>query len=257
MTWPIVTIVTLLWLAAWLCLAAKSTATKEGDALVHAFGRLLPAFVVVTFLAAFAAAPSRQGVLSVVVLWLHHTSFLLLFVFLLAGQYFQVEAWWKVRGGMSGQSVGATYRRFWMLTEIVPAPVALMIFLTGLRLIWQTHGDTAQGHGNSMSAFWLQGLVLGFALFFWDGILGYTPIVRGLRKRWESGSGGSVPSKSLRLPQTAIESAQLLLHLLSWPLVFFLGVFRWDFPTILTPLVEGLERRLTFVPPDFRSARLA
>jgi hypothetical protein len=237
----------LLWVAAWLCLAAKSTAAKEGDALVDAFRRLLPAFIVVTCLAAFAAAP-RKCTFSVMVLWLHHTGFWLLFVFLLAGQYFQVEAWWKMRGGMSRQSVGATYRRLWIMTEIVPAPVALLLFLTGLRLIWQTHGDTAQGQGNSMSTFWLQGLVIGFAVFFWDGILGYTPIVRGLRKQWESGPAGSAPSKLSPGPQPLSEAVQLMLHLLSWPVVFLLGVFRWDFPTILTPAVESLERRLNLLP---------
>jgi hypothetical protein len=112
MSLPIATVGMLLWVGVWLCLASKYTATKEGDALVQAFSRLLPAFVVITYLIAFAAIPARRSVVSAMVLWLHHMSFCLLFVFLIAGQYFQVEAWWKIRSRMSRQSVGATYRRF-------------------------------------------------------------------------------------------------------------------------------------------------
>jgi hypothetical protein len=246
MSWPIATVAMLLWVGVWLCLASKYTATKEGEALVQAFSRLLPAFVVMTCLIAFAAMPARRSVFSVIVLWLHHMSFWLLLAFLIAGQYLQVEAWWKIRSRMSPQSVGATYRRFWILTEIVPAPVALMIFLTGLRLIWQASGNVASPNGgNSLSAFWLQALIIGFSLFFWDGIFGYTPIVRGLRKRWRTDSGSS---QSQPQAQPLNETVQLLIHLLSWPVVFLVGVFRWDFPTVLTSPIEGLERGLGFLP---------
>src|ERR1700733_12897515 len=100
MNWAITMLAILFWIGVWLCLAAKYTSAKQGDALVQAFAWLLPAFVVVSCLVAFTAAPTRQSALSIVVLWLHHASFWLLFVFLLAGQYFQVEAWWKIRGRM-------------------------------------------------------------------------------------------------------------------------------------------------------------
>lgn len=255
MNWAIVTVAMLLWVGVWLCVASKYTAKKEGDGLVKAFSRLLPAFVVISCLIAFAVIPARRSVLSVMVLWLHHMSFWLLFVFLLAGQYFQVEAWWKIRTRMSRQSVGATYRRFWILTEIVPAPVALMIFLTGLRLIWQESGNIASPNGgNSLSAFWLQALIIGFSLFFWDGIFGYTPIVRGLRKSWETESG---PAESRPEAPPFIESIQLLIHLLSWPLVFLLGVFRWDFPTVLTTPIEGAEHGLSFLPTGWPEITIA
>jgi hypothetical protein len=255
MSWPIATVGMLLWVGVWLCLASKYTATKEGDALVQAFSRLLPAFVVMTCLIVFAATPARKSALSLIILWLHHMSFWLLFVFLIAGQYFQVEAWWKIRSRMSRQSVGATYRRFWILTEIVPAPVALMIFLTGLRLIWQASGNIASPNGrNPLSAFWLQALIIGFSLFFWDGIFGYTPIVRGLRKSWETESG---PAESRPQAPLFIESIQLLIHLLSWPLVFLVGVFRWDFPTVLTSPIEGVEHRLSFLPIGWPEVTMA
>jgi hypothetical protein len=255
MSWPIATVAMLLWVGIWLCLASKYTATKEGDALVQAFSRLLPAFVVITCLIAFAAIPARTSVVSAMVLWLHHMSFWLLFVFLIAGQYFQVEAWWKIRSRMSRQSVGATYRRFWILTEIVPAPVALMIFLTGLRLIWQASGNIASPNGgNSLSAFWLQTLIIGFSLFFWDGIFGYTPIVRALRKSWDTESGAT---ESRQQAPPFIESIQLLIHLLSWPLVFLVGVFRWDFPTVLTSPIEAAEHRLGFLPTGWPEVTMA
>jgi hypothetical protein len=249
MTWPITMAAMLLWVCAWLCIAAKYTASRDGDGLVRAFGQLLPPFVVITFLAAFAAFPARRSAFAVMVLWLHHASFWGLFLFLLAGQYFQVEAWWKIRGDMPAQAVSASYRRLWILTEIVPAPVALTIFLTGLRLIWQRAGDEASiGEGYSLSAFWLQALIVGFSLFFWDGILGFTPIVRNMRRRWDA---DAFPSQQRPGVQPVGETVQLLIHLLSWPVVFLVGVFRWDFPTFLTGSIEGLERHLSRLPPGW------
>jgi len=245
MNWPIAMVAMLVWVGVWLCLAAKHTASKEGDALVQSLARLLPAFAVATCLTAFSAVPKRGTNLLVAVLWLHHTSFWLLFLFLLSGQYFQVEAWWKIREGMARESVAATYRRLWMLTEIVPPPVALTIFLTGLRLIWETAESKAEGQRGSLSGFWLQGLVLGFSLFFWDGILGYTPIVRTLRRRCEVGS------ESLQPAQTFVERGQLMAHCLSWPFVFLIGVLHWNSPTVLTIPIEELERSLQFFSPGW------
>jgi hypothetical protein len=246
MNWSVAMLLLLVWIGAWLYAAARYTASKEGDALVEAFGKLLPAFVVVTCLVAFAATPVRRSPLSVIVLWLHHASFWALFLFLVAGQYFQTEAWWKSRASAPVPIVAASYRRLWMLTEIVPAPVALMILLTGLRLIWQRAGDApARNNEYSLSAFWLQALVIGFSLFFWDGILGYTPIVRRMWRRWDAGNSATQARPN---PERIGEAAQLFIHLLSWPFVFLAGVLRWDFPTGLTAGIETMEQRLSVLP---------
>src|SRR5688572_13002614 len=116
--------------------AARYLAGVSDAALVGAAAKLLPAFAATTWLAACAAAPGGSLTFRLIVLWAHHASVSLLFLFLLMGQYFQLEMWWRLRRGGSGVGVAAAARRFWALSELVPAPVALTIFIAGLRLIW-------------------------------------------------------------------------------------------------------------------------
>lgn len=244
MTWPVTVVAMLVWTAVWLFFCTRATAAKEGDSLVEAFGRLMPPFAITTCLAFSLVAP-RKSAFSAGALWIHHAAFLLLLAFLLVGQYLQLEALWKIRAGLPWQSICATYRRHWVLTTIAPAPIALTILLTGLRLLWQQSGDPSQEGGYSLSGFWLQGLVIGFSLFFWDGIFGYTPIVRSLYRQWNSED-----VRQMGRP-AAMESAQLLIHLLSWPVVFLIGALRDDSPTPLTPAIASVLAQLSFLPPGW------
>ena len=191
--------------AFWVPFTASQTASKTGDVLVRTFHNLLPAFALTTCVGGFLVVPLGDPVMRGITLWTHHTSFLMLFLFLIAAEYFQMEAWWKIRRAAPIESVAASYSRLWMLTEIVPAPIALVIFLTGLRLIQESRET------NSPSTFWLLALILSFSMFFWDGIFGYTPIVRNLRERWQQASSQGLSADSAaRTVGGAAEVAQLL-----------------------------------------------
>jgi hypothetical protein len=244
----------LAWLTVWVWIIAACAAAKEDDALVATSGWLLPAFCVTTCLAAFLAVPLRQPVFHRITLWAHDASMFLLLLFLISAEYFQAEAWWRIRRRCTTRSVAACFRRFWVLTEIMPAPIALTIFLTGLRLIW----DSPQA--NSPSSLWLSGLVLGFSLFFWDGIFGYQPVVRRVWGNWNRAVEAGFPTAdAVPTPHYVTDSLQLLVHSLSWPLVFLLGLFRWNTVTPLTQPISQVTERLRFLPfgwPEVTAAAL-
>jgi hypothetical protein len=233
-----------LWLAAWLFLGARAAATEDGDGLVAAIGKLLPSFALATCLGAFVAVPGRGSALHPVTLWAHHASFSLLFLFLLAAQFCQAEAWWRGRRGASTESVLRTYRRLWVLTETVPAPIALVIFLTGLRLIWESPGT------NSLSRPWLLALVVGFSAFFWDGLLGYRPIVRGWYRTAARAAREEhpVPGAARDVPGGVRERLWLLTHAMSFPLLFVVGLARYDVSWLPVSYVLRLQAELRFLP---------
>src|SRR5271169_2697391 len=154
----------LAWLAAWIAVVARAAAARHGDALVKLFALTLPAFSGTTFLLLFAVVTQR-GAIFPMVLWMHHAAIFALFVFLLAVQLLLTQVWWQIRSNVQATAIAATVCRMWILTELVPAPIALAILLTGLRLIWESPS-------NSPASLWLMILILGFSFFFFDGLLG-------------------------------------------------------------------------------------
>jgi hypothetical protein len=174
-------------------------------------------------------------------LWLHRASVVLLFLFLIAAQYLQIDAWWKIKRAVPTASVAATYRRLWMLTEIVPPAVAASILLTGLRLIWDSPAT------NAPSNLWMFVLICGFSVFFWDGIFGFTKIVGARRRRWERAARNDVPVVNGRASQHG-EAVQLFAHFISWPLLVPFGVFRWGARTLVTDAVSNLEKAMRILP---------
>lgn len=238
----------LAWVAVWVVLGARYTAASEGEARIARLGRLLPAFAATTCLGIFIASPVRGSLLGSYVLWLHHASFGLLLVFLLTAEYLQVEAWWRLRGASTG-AVAIAYRRLWTLTEVMPAPVAVVILLTGLRLIWESPETS------SLSQLWLFGLVAGFSLFFWDGIVGYRRIVR-LLWEWAERCAATGPEARLRTPPRSW-SLQLFAHLASWLPLFALGTYRWHVPNAMSAAVADLEGRLSFLPSGWPQVSIA
>jgi hypothetical protein len=241
MTW-LSAAVGLIWLLMWLLLTAKAAASRDGESSVKMFSSALPAFVVTSLLAAYAAFPMR-GQMFRLVLWVHHTAFFSLFLFLLGAQFFQAQIWWQIRRGAPAASVAETMRHFWVLSEIAPAPIALAIFLTGLRLIWESPV------ANAPAASWLLVIILSFSAFFFDGIFGYQPIVRRMRLYWERATQQGIPThQAAERWHATSDCLQLLLHCLSWPFVFAFGVFRWSVSNPLSALVERLQHDLAFLP---------
>jgi hypothetical protein len=243
--WLFWIVATLLWLVAWIGIASRYTARKRDDALVDTLSALLKAFVAATCLVLFGALPRGKDAW-MLVLWLHHAAFAMLFLFLIAAEYLQAEAWWRTRCGSPACDVAGTFRRLWILTELVPAPIAIGTLMTGLRLILEAPAD------NRPSKPWLCALIAGFSFFFWDGILGYQPIVRELRRHWAEAGQHSIPTvAAFKASKMGRRSAQLFAHFLSYPFVFMLGLLKPEFDNPLTGAVAGIEQLLSRAAPGW------
>lgn len=230
------------WLLLWMVLIARGTAAREPRDQVKVLGATLPPFTAVTLFLLFALI-TKRGKIFTVVLWLHHAAFFSLFAFLTAGQFLQIQTWWQIRQERSSQDVAATVRRLWALAEIAPAPIALTVFLTGLRLVWEKPAT------NNPSALWLFALIVSFSVFFFDGILGYQPIVRKMLEHWSQAARQNVPaSRAARNWNGTSDCIQLLLHFLSWPFVFALGLLRPRSPNPFGSIVAGFQNRVSFFP---------
>jgi hypothetical protein len=253
--WTWWTIAALTWLTGWVFVASRFTSTMEGDAGVKPTGMLLLAFSASTCLLVFAIGRERGSAIHAFTLWAHHVSFSLLFLFLLASQYMQTQAWWAKRRSKSTSAVASAYRRLWILTELMPAPVAVAILLTGLRLIWDTPALNSPA-GN----LWLVVLIVGFGCFFFDGIFSFQPIVRDLHHHWQVAEESNMAAEHARwtCPVRRWQELQLLLHTLSFPVVFVFGVFRWNPPNPVTPLLVRVADRLpAFLPTGWPEVTMA
>lgn len=243
MTWPFWIIAAMAWLSLWIWITVARVAETEGDEFVASFGSLLPIFAVSTCVTVFLAIPERRPAFHKITIWAHHASIFLLFLFLIAAEYFQAEAWRRIRRKCSTSCVAASFRRLWVLTETLPAAIALTIFLTGLRLIWDSPTE------NPPSDLWLSALILGFSFFFWDGILGYRPIVRRLWRNWKRAIEDGIPvSAAVSTPKYLTDTLQLLLHFISWPFIFLFGLFRWNPVTPWTQPISEVTGALRILP---------
>lgn len=214
-------------------------------------GSALLAIATLSLLLVFAAIPDR-GRIRPLVLRVHETAFSGLFAFLVASELLQARAWLQIRRGKTAASVASSMRKMWTLSEIAPAPIAIAIFLTGLRLIWESPAT------NSPSQLWLLLLILSFGVFFFDGILGYQPIVRGMYLYWRDAAQRELPvGQAAREWRAASGCVQLLLHCLSWPLVFAVGILRWTTPNPISLVVGRGEHALLFLPPGWPQAATA
>jgi hypothetical protein len=235
--------IALAWILAWIGGGVAITSKRDDNRTVAAYATLLPAFCALTCLCCFVANPTPSSTFHSIILWVHHFAVLSLFVFLTIAEFLVVEAWWKSRTARSNRSVALSYRRLRALTDLVPGPVAITILLTGLRLIW----DDAPANGPS--ALWIMILIAGFSFFFWDGLLGFTPIVRGWDRRLESEAAGAAADAPAR-PVALITPDRLSIfaHFVSWPFLFLVGVRRLDFAHPLAPAIDWLRQSLKFLP---------
>ena len=136
MTWIVWTIAVVLWLLGWVTMVARSIASKTGDKRFEDLQVVLIVFTITTFGGMFLIARTPNSPPSVIALWCHHAAFLALYVFLIFAQYFQAEGLRNIQAG-GPKSGPRSYRRLWLMTVVFPPPIALCIFLTGLRLVWQ------------------------------------------------------------------------------------------------------------------------
>jgi hypothetical protein len=252
-SWALILVV---WLTCWIILGAKGVATKAGDERLALVQILIRAFIISTWLGMFALGLRAHSVVSVIALLCHHAAFLALFCFLIVGQFFQAEAWWSIRKRRF-TGAAASYRRLWVLTELFPAPIALTILLTGLRLIWEGAIARPPVPAKSPATFWLLVIIIGFGVFFWDGILGYTPIVRKWKNYWEDLDINNLPLDGAPCHPKLTDSLQLWVHCLSWPAVFLCGVYRWEIPNPATDFVGHAIQKLEFLPTGWPEVIIA
>ncbi len=229
------------WILIWIIVLGRAAAVRDDDALVKLFAKALPAFSVASFLLFYAAVP-RRGLVFGFVLWMHHAAFIALFAFLSVAQCLITQAWWQIRLASETNSIAATYRRIWILTELAPAPIAIAVFLTGMRLIWESPAD-------SPASTWLLILISSFSLFFFDGLLGYSTIIRRTHDHWQSCARKKIPApEAAQASLSTADYLTLISHFISWPLLLVVGIRRWNWPNPISDRLVEVEHRLSRLP---------
>jgi len=240
--WTFWTAATVLWFAAWIALGSRHTAAREGDAFVVPIATLLRAFAVTSCMAV-VVFPHRQELGPPILLWAHHAAFALLFLFLVAAQFLLVDAWWRVRRASPVRDVAAACRRLWIATEIVPAPVAIGVLITGLGLI------SDNPVVNRPSQPWLFALIAGFSFFFWDGIFGYQPIVRELYRHWTDAERRDISlADAAAGSKMGLRALALSAHAVSFPFVFLLGLLKPQFELPIGRSLANIDRAFSTLP---------
>lgn len=207
------------------------------DAVVTALGMWLPPLTlgvslsyIVLALTRFDAADAFRGLL-----WMHRIAVGGLGSFLLLGQYLQLEGLVKDHRGHGAPSLARTYRRFRLITELMPAPSALMILLSGLALMYR-------GQYALSSHDWLFYLVTFWAFFFGDGLLGYLPQTRTFLRLALAAIPNPQRMQELRaVMRQRVSTLLMLVHFLSFPCVVYLGYFKPHVPHPLGSLLLALE----------------
>jgi hypothetical protein len=166
--------------------------------------------------------------------WLHHIGFGLLFLFLICAQYLQIEAKLHMARNHSMIQVTRAYYRLWLITELLPAPAALLLCLTGFRLIRET--------GASLTSNWVFWLVTFFGLLFWDGIFYFTNDTRRMKNAAVAAlQQGMTASEFAAESRNFTRDTLLFLHFASFPFIFQIGALRPDCWAPLQPQMKILD----------------
>ncbi len=152
--------------------------------------------------------------------WIHHVGVVLLGAFLAAALYFQLEIHMKVNRGFPLASLRHSYQRWRELTEVVPAPAAIMILVSGMALVYARSGfSVARG--------WIFTLIVALAVMMADGIFAYSCDLRRLlmvadlavNEDWSS-------EEFVCTTRNRGREIRLFLHSLSYPFVVIFPAFR-------------------------------
>lgn len=164
----------------------------------------------------------------------HRCALVVLGTFLLAALYLQIRTVVAFHRSESVTRLARDYERLWQITEVAPAPTALVLLASGVRM--------TTDHGHSLREGWLLVLTVAFGILFFDGILGFTPLVRDLHRRArdtvEMREVGRLRERSLSIAA----NATLLLHFSSFPFLVLMGWFRPAIPNPFAGLVGGVEQ---------------
>jgi hypothetical protein len=209
---------------AWVALTvlfwqATKLSRAQGHERIELVGRCLIITTLLTCVVITVVLPilaPRLDSSALTTQWIHRCGVVLLGGFLCAALYFQIETIVKQKRSASMASIGATYRRWLWLTEIMPAPAAIMLFFTGFNRIFGVPGY-------SINSTWLLGLVSVLGIMMADGIFGYSPAVRKLARIADATSD---TTKFFSVSHDPCRDLKFLLHALSFPLVLLLPIWR-------------------------------
>ena len=174
-------------------------------------------------------------------IWLHWFGFSLLFVFVVMGQYLQIEAGIREIRKSSIESIVKTYSLLSNITKLLPAPAALTILLSGLTLIYHS--------GYSISVGWLFILVGIFSFLFIDGLTYYLPRTERLLDLSRKCVKARSKKGQLREEMSSIlDNIFMFIHYVSLPFVFLLGYFKPQLPNPMTGMIRELEDLISSIP---------
>lgn len=200
-------------------LAVRLVQNRSIAYVVGQLGKLLPLFAIATCGPLVLVLPTPTGAPpSIIVRAIHYCGIVLLFGFLIFGAFCQLEVWLRMRHRPSSLDlVAKTHRKWWIATRLIPAPAALCIALSGLRLAY----ESPLGFITYPWMFWL---VSGFSFFFFDGLMFYLPEVsyqhKAVHESLENAESLDMFSRKHRKPWC---ETMLLIHSISFPFVFALG----------------------------------
>ncbi len=216
------------WMAGSFALAAAAgglcwllARVAGSDAQVRWLANLLPPLAIGGCLFVFFLVPPGAPPPALAIRALHYAGVALLFGFLVFGTICQLRIWRQMDSAVEVPELLTSYRRWWVATRLAPAPAALMILLSGLRLTYECPGlDVSQ-------VAWLQWLVIAFSGLFFDGLLAYLPeICRRYRVAGRLGSSAEPGGARFQALRDRWGEATLLLHALSFPFVLGLALWR-------------------------------
>lgn len=186
----------------------------KGDSGVQNLGLVLTICTICAVLMVTCVLPSALRVdVTGALRWIHHVGVVLLGTFLAAALYLQLEIRLKLFRDYPLSSVCRSIRHWRELTELLPAPAAIMILGTGMGLVYAIPGY-------SIRRGWIFTLIVALAVMMADGIFGYTNDVRRLYQAAELGVKQATNRKEfLRVTKNGWRDAKMLLHSLSFPIV--------------------------------------
>lgn len=233
----IFSIVAIAWCCLWMGLGLRAVNCPPGtkvDTVVGRLSSLLPPFAIVPCLALSLALPLPASPPSVAIRSLHYFGIILLFLFVLAGAALQVRLWIQIRQRQTLLSIASTYKVFWIVVRLMPAPAAACILISGIRLAYESP------YG-SITYPWMFWLIVGFSFFFFDGLIFYLPEIcyqwKAIQRAVEV---GSTLDNFLERHRNPVAELLILAHSLSFPVVFSIASFRSTTLWIPHALIESI-----------------
>lgn len=209
---------------------------KNEDELLL-LGMILPPISILINLTVLLIFPLLGIEAARLTLWLHRFGIFLMGTFLISGQYLQIEGWYKLWRNQNSESILRTYTHLHYITEMMPAPAALILLFSGLGLIY--FGE------QSISTGWLFYLLGIFSFMFIDGITHYLPRTRALRSvAMRSACTSNVNEELRSCMKDWFQNSRLFLHYVSFPFVFLLGHLKPHLSNPFATFIVWLESQI-------------